>query len=247
MLIVSIAIAILFIFLGIAIKYLKWSWLIAGYNTAKAEYKKNIDADGLTLFMGNMLLLIAAAWIVNIPLYLLNIEIVGFFGIYGTIVLLIVIILLAQKYDNNPGKEKRKILSFVFAGVFASIMITISLFLYFSGKETKFLFINKSMVIKDIYGKTILIDTISSVHLKNSMPETTAKNNGFDMGNIKKGTFTVHGLGKILLFVHTKKGPYVYLKRKEGLIIINMKTPEKTKSIYKKIVSLMRKYEKSKE
>jgi hypothetical protein len=38
---------LLFIALGALIKYAKWYWLIAGYNTATPEEKKNIDIEAL--------------------------------------------------------------------------------------------------------------------------------------------------------------------------------------------------------
>ena len=46
-------IAILFALMAAALKYFKWYWLIAGYNTMSKSEKENVDEEGLGNFMGN--------------------------------------------------------------------------------------------------------------------------------------------------------------------------------------------------
>ncbi len=57
---VHLLIALLFLLLGYLIKYLKWSWLIAGYNTSSKEERAKYDRDALCSFMGSFLFVLAA-------------------------------------------------------------------------------------------------------------------------------------------------------------------------------------------
>ena len=50
---------VLLILLGICVRFLKWSWLIAGYNTLSKEKKAEYDEIGLCKFVGNLLFVLA--------------------------------------------------------------------------------------------------------------------------------------------------------------------------------------------
>lgn len=49
---------ILFAVLGYLIKYKKWSWLIAGYNTSSKEAKEKYNIEALNNSVGNLFFLI---------------------------------------------------------------------------------------------------------------------------------------------------------------------------------------------
>lgn len=53
--------AFLLLMTGVLIKYLKWYWLIADYNTVSKEKKRNVDVAGLGHFLGNGLFTMAGS------------------------------------------------------------------------------------------------------------------------------------------------------------------------------------------
>jgi hypothetical protein len=79
-----IGIAILFIILGILIKYGKMYFLIAGYNTMSKEEKEKIDIKGIaTIFrnvMFGMALTIITGYFIANKFENPNIENIAFFG-----------------------------------------------------------------------------------------------------------------------------------------------------------------------
>lgn len=52
-------IAILLLIMGILIKYFKYYWLIAGYNTATKEEKENYDIKGVSSVVGETVIMLA--------------------------------------------------------------------------------------------------------------------------------------------------------------------------------------------
>lgn len=61
---VHLAVSLLFVLLGIVFLRGKGTALIAGYNTASAEEKLEIDEKKLCHFMGKLMFVLAACWLV---------------------------------------------------------------------------------------------------------------------------------------------------------------------------------------
>ncbi len=61
---IGLVTAMVIVFLGYLIKYKRWSWLIAGYNTASPKDKALYDEIALCTGMGNFLFLLAAITII---------------------------------------------------------------------------------------------------------------------------------------------------------------------------------------
>ena len=52
---IGIGVALLLTLLGVAVKYSKAAWLIAGYNTSSKKQKERYDLDKLCSHVGNLL------------------------------------------------------------------------------------------------------------------------------------------------------------------------------------------------
>ena len=61
---VHLAVALLFVVLGVVFLCGKGAALIAGYNTASPEEKLELDEQKLCRFMGKLMFLLAACWLV---------------------------------------------------------------------------------------------------------------------------------------------------------------------------------------
>ena len=53
------------VLLGALIKYTKWAWLIAGYNTSPQKEKEKYDTDALCNGVGNFLFILGATMLVG--------------------------------------------------------------------------------------------------------------------------------------------------------------------------------------
>ena len=89
--IVLIGVAIVLIIIGYLVKYKKWSFLIAGYNTSSGEEKEKYDEDALCKAIENLLfilggitvissfgMLFTITWVFNAGWILFSIIFIGF-------------------------------------------------------------------------------------------------------------------------------------------------------------------------
>ncbi|MEM7769739.1 MAG: DUF3784 domain-containing protein [Cyanobacteria bacterium P01_A01_bin.37] len=102
-----IEIAILFIVLGILIKYFKMYFLIAGYNTMSKEEKAKYDIDGLASVFRNAMFGMA---LINIAghyssIWFENPEIASY-SMYGAILIGLPYLLLKSNADKFKIKDK---------------------------------------------------------------------------------------------------------------------------------------------
>ena len=64
MYLVLFPIALLLAVLGVAVKYFKWYWLIAGYNTMPREKKEKVDVAAWAI-LGNWMFILAGLFLVR--------------------------------------------------------------------------------------------------------------------------------------------------------------------------------------
>lgn len=76
----TITVAVLFIVLGVVIRFGKASWLIAGYNTSSKDEKEKYDVKALCRFVSNLLFVIAAIEIIIGVAYYLNLTSIVIIG-----------------------------------------------------------------------------------------------------------------------------------------------------------------------
>ena len=87
------------------------------------------------------------------------------------------------------------------------------------------------------YGESYPMDEVTSVSLERCLPRILARTNGFAGGGLLRGWFQVQGLGKGKLFVDAGSSPYVVLKTRRGVAIVNISDPQKTQALYDEIVA----------
>lgn len=103
MVIVPLIIGLLLLVLGYLIKYKKWSWMIAGYNTSSKEEKEKYDELALCSFIGSFLFLLACILFVG--------ALGSYLGAYWLIsfswFLFTVIIIMGVVYMNTGNRFKK--------------------------------------------------------------------------------------------------------------------------------------------
>jgi uncharacterized membrane protein len=100
-------IALLFIILGITIRFGKASWLIAGYNTSSEQEKEEYDEKALCTFVGRLMFVLAAIWLAMalakllFPLIFTTILIIGIFLFVGVVIAAVVYMNAGNRFKSH--------------------------------------------------------------------------------------------------------------------------------------------------
>lgn len=233
--IIAVFVCVLLLFAGIGIKYFKWYWLIAGYNTMPAKAKEKVNIEEVAPYLGNMLILLSVIFLIT--LYLEHIgNTIGF--ISGYCIFLVMIIYMILKIQRITAKQYQTdyktgliLLAIVALIGFASIILV----LY--GVQPASVEINPQYInISGIYGRRISFNRIENVSLINDIPEIEIKINGFNAGNVRKGKFKLNNIGKGIIFLEDDVGPFIFIETQSEYYIINQKDKNRTQKLYEEII-----------
>lgn len=230
----------LFIFMGVAVKYFKWYFLISGYNTMSRKRKENVDVEGLGNLMGNFMFYMA---------FLMGLSGVFQFQGFKTAALIclllimpstIFLIIKAQKYDHNERKSTDKGSVIVVVGLISLILLIVSGILLYGILEPKVEVNAERIIISGMYKRIIEMEDIVSVSLEEDIPRVLKKNGGFDFGYILRGNFTLEDYGFSSIFIHENISPYIVIDTGDRMNIINFKEPNRTIELYDEIMAKKR-------
>lgn len=231
-------VSLLFVVLGILIKYFRWYWLISGYNTMPAEKKKNVDARGLGNFIGNCMFVIAGIFLAGIIIDSMGFSWGTMASFLMTGVFAIYILAAAQKYDHNKKTKTDKAVLAVAITVVVIITGGLAGGMIFETRPVKVEITPQTIDIKGMYGIEIPVSSIENITLEDRMPKVLAKTNGFNAGGTLKGNFRLEGIGAAKLFVQSKAGPFIYIVTTQGdTVIINYRDGQQTRELYDKLLA----------
>lgn len=143
-----------------------------------------------------------------------------------------------KTYDKNKSSEeikKQKVYNIITASASVIIVVMVVGGLYAETKTHVKVDIDKNIINVSaglLDGGRFNTEDIKDVLIKDTIP-ASSKVMGTSLGDFKRGTFNVDGLGKGHLYIETGKGPYLYIMLKDSFIIINYKDSEKTQELYK--------------
>jgi len=236
----SLGIACLFMALGVLIKYFKCYWLIAGYNTASPEQKKNVDIEGLGRFIGNSLFVMSAILAISYILLYMGCDTIGIWVKRLMYIIIPYIVIKAQRYKINSKDKSQKT-----EGVKPNIIIIV-LLLIFMGGLTIYTIIphrvdvnSEQIKISSIFGTEIKMSVVTNVVLKDEIPKIIVRTSGVGLGNIRKGLFRLQDIGMGKLYIYTDKPPYLYIFTEKDYTIINYKDSKETEELYHTIKSCL--------
>jgi Domain of unknown function (DUF3784) len=213
--------------------------LIAGYNTMPKDKKKNVDIEGLSIFMHNGLILMGLSIIIGYYFF----QWVGFTVIANSMILIstlvgtVILVINAQRFDHN--KQRKAKLAYFILGVIIVFVLGLNTYGLI---PTKTILDNDTIRFTGMYGFDMRISDITNVELATKIPAIILRTNGYSFGTILKGTFKLDEFGKCKLFLHSDKVPFLIITDKNGQkTIINNKDSLITGENYKKIKALMNK------
>ncbi|MCX7708716.1 MAG: DUF3784 domain-containing protein [Clostridia bacterium] len=229
--------------IGVLIKYYRCYWLISGYNTMSLERKRNVDAEGLGNFMGNCCFALAAILLAGSIANFLGVF-VGFAIALGSIFPFVAYMLVAsQKYFNRDGKTtvRSKVGTISAAGLIILLFVIVTGSVLYGAMESK-ISVNKEYIdIPGVYSTRLGVSEIKEVSLDTSLPAVERKINGYDFGDIRKGSFMASGVGQSKLYINRGKPPYIHIIYQDGHVFLNSKDARSTENLYNEIRQYLKK------
>lgn len=141
----------------------------------------------------------------------------------------------------NNSLKRSPYRKYILAGLIILVLIAIAgTLLYISisaHKETVIVINDRSFEIKGAYGGEYLFEDISSIKLKDEIPKIINEIRGVSLKDKYKGEFELENLGKCVLSVNSKIGPFVYVKVSGKYLIMNFSDESKTIELYDKLIS----------
>ncbi len=101
--------------------------------------------------------------------------------------------------------------------------------------DTEVVVTDSSFEVKGMHGGTYELDSVTSVELKDSIPEILERTNGVAVGEVKKGNFKLKELGLCRLYLLSEKAPYLYIKVNDFYVIINYPDKARTEELYQEL------------
>jgi len=97
--------------------------------------------------------------------------------------------------------------------------------------------VNDDMLrITGLHSQKIQFSEMASVELKDELPTITARTGGFSLGGKRLGNFTTTEYGKVKLFLFNNIGPFIYVEKDDGeMIILNTNESSQTQSLYNQL------------
>lgn len=135
------------------------------------------------------------------------------------------------------GGQKRKKNSVIAALIIGGlVVIGAAVFLIYMNKnfkvDTEIVVTDTSIEVMGLHNGIFELASVSSIELKDSIPEILERNKGAAINEVKKGDFTLEGLGLCRLYLTSEEGPYLYIKVNDFYVIINYKDRTRTEALY---------------
>jgi hypothetical protein len=236
---IVIGLGLFFLLLGYLIKYAKWYWLIAGYNTATPEERSKIDIVGLSHTMGIGLFAAGAAMIVCGMVAAAGFSMLSFIAMLLIPVLLsLYLVWKSAQYKVPPQQDSKQTAIGMTMVVGFPLLVIIGLLIFgfvYSSRPAEIEATPQHIRISGLYGITEPMENIQEVTLLNDIPPVKWKSNGFGFANVRKGKFHLQEWGEGRLFLHSANPPYVYMKTSNSYVLINYKDSGQTKRVYEQL------------
>lgn len=224
---------IFFIACGLLVR--RFPVLIAGYNTMKKEQKANVNIKGLSAFLCRWFVVMGSLQIVLFYLCRLAgaedaaITVLSI----ATFVILIYMLVGAQKYDRN----KRNAWQLVFIIAFLLVVAGSVIFNICSdSRAPEITLAGGKLSIGGIYGLDKPVQDIRNISLTYTLPAISYRSNGLAVGPVRKGHFRQKDGKTCTLFLVSDKGPYIRITPTEDeTIYLNLETPQATRDKYEEL------------
>lgn len=128
-----------------------------------------------------------------------------------------------------------KVSTILTAAILILAGIVVGILMFSGSKPAQYTIQNGVLNISGMYGEKVNINNISSLELKDTVPEIITRTNGSAIGTMDKGYFKLNDIGDAKLFIDKSKPPFIYIKTDSKTIILNCKDSKQTEELYSKL------------
>ncbi len=144
------------------------------------------------------------------------------------------------------GGQKRKKNSIIAALIIggAVIIAAVAFFLYMKSNfkvDTEIHVTDTAFEVMGMYSGSYEYASISSIELKDTLPEILERTNGAAIGEVKKGNFKLKDLGLCRLYLLSEEGPYLYIKVNDFYVIMSYEDRNRTEALYQELLEKVEK------
>ncbi len=141
----------------------------------------------------------------------------------------------------RAGGQKRKKNSIIAAVLIGSaVIIAAAVYFIYMNKnfkvDTEIVVTDTTVEVMGMHNGIYELSSVSSVELKDTLPEILEKTRGAAIREVKKGDFKLEDLGLCRLYLTSEEGPYLYIKVNDFYVIINYKDRARTEALYQEIL-----------
>jgi hypothetical protein len=192
-----------------------------------------VDIAGLASFMGNCAFVLGAFFLAGAVAASLWVP-----NIFPAVILIFVggvlfMIRGAQRFDRNKksGADRAALIKTMVLPLL--VLCGVGAIMVYGQVSTRVEVKPEGIVIGGMYGTTIPAEEIREVSLEDEIPRILVRNNGLGYGEIKKGHFTLEGLGRGRLYLESREGPHICIYTADSYAIINYRDPDRTRAFMK--------------
>ena len=230
----------------------KGSFLIAGYNTASEKEKRKYNEKKLCRTTGTYLALItvlvlgAESMGENIPDWYLALTTGGvFIGLIPTLLYANMgcrikpgeEILLEESPEKELKRKKARKTGTIITILITGAALVFSAVLLFTG-NVEVVIQNDQLEIRGSYWSDyeLPLSEIQAVTYREDF-ETGSKRMGVNSLQLNEGTFQNKEFGEYTIYSYVRCKDFVVMETTDGVLVINGKTPEETRTLYEKILA----------
>jgi len=230
----------------------KAPFLIAGYNTMRPEQKAVRNTKTIGRFVGGMLLigaliLLAAGILIQCGIFPTAVLIVSWALFFVMLIAGVIYMNTGSRFkashESRPSvktsrvepKNRSKLIALISGLAVLVLAAGFVVYLVVGSERPPVYTINDTTLkISAQFGESVPLSDITGVGLSSVMPGNLLKTDGAAIGTVLRGTFQSDS-GSVKIYVDTSKPPFIYITTKNGLVIINDQTAEKTQALYREL------------
>jgi hypothetical protein len=116
----------------------------------------------------------------------------------------------------------------------AAAAVAIAAFAVYSGMQPPVVEVKpESFSVRNgLYSNTVPLRQITAATLDDRLPRVGLKTNGFAAGGTLRGTFRMDSWGSARLYVNLNRPPFVVIRSRDGVVVVNFEDPERTRELY---------------
>ena len=230
----------------------KGAFLIAGYNTASEKEKRKYNEKKLCRTTGTYLALITVLVLgaeimgEDIPDWYLALTMGGvFIGLIPTLLYANLgcrikpgeEILLEESPEKELKRKKARKTGTIITILITGAALVFSAVLLFTG-NVEVVIQNDQLEIQGSYWSDyeLLLSEIQAVTYREDF-ETGSKRMGVNSLQLNEGTFQNKEFGEYTIYSYARCKDFVMMETTDGVLVINGKTPEETRTLYEKILA----------